>query len=137
MSESTSLETQAAMTQVIGSAAGGHGGEMVLGEIESAGISVGWNRATLSDRAREALHQILERNGGVMDRSFELRHLESPTPLNPLGAKGAGEGGIVAVGGAVANAVARALQPLGVEITELPLSVDNLARAIRKARRSH
>ena len=49
--------------------------------------------------------------------------------------KGAGDGGIVAVGGAVANAVARALEPLGVEITELPLSVDNLARAIRKARR--
>jgi carbon-monoxide dehydrogenase large subunit len=57
-----------------------------------------------------------------------------PSTLNPLGAKGAGEGGIVAVGGAVANAVARALAPLGVEITELPLSVDNLARAIRKAR---
>ena len=60
-----------------------------------------------------------------------------PSTLNPLGAKGAGEGGIVAVGGAVANAVARALRPFGVEITELPLSVDNLARAIRTARRSN
>jgi carbon-monoxide dehydrogenase large subunit len=61
----------------------------------------------------------------------------SPSKLNPLGVKGAGEGGIVAVGGAVANAVARALAPLGVEITELPLSVDKLATAIRKARRQH
>jgi aerobic carbon-monoxide dehydrogenase large subunit len=68
--------------------------------------------------------------------SVEALTLEnSPSRLNPLGVKGAGEGGIVAVGGAVANAVARALQPLGVEITELPLSVDNLSSAIRKARR--
>jgi carbon-monoxide dehydrogenase large subunit len=61
---------------------------------------------------------------------------DSPSKLNPLGVKGAGEGGIVAVGGAVANAVARALAPLGVEITTLPLSPDNLSAAIRKARRA-
>jgi len=60
----------------------------------------------------------------------------SPSALNPLGVKGEGEGGIVAVGGAVANAVASALQPLGVEITALPMSLDNLSAAIRAARRS-
>jgi carbon-monoxide dehydrogenase large subunit len=59
----------------------------------------------------------------------------SPSTLNPLGVKGAGEGGIVAVGGAVANAVAKALEPLGVEITTLPMSPDNLSAAIRAARR--
>jgi carbon-monoxide dehydrogenase large subunit len=59
---------------------------------------------------------------------------ESPSLLNPLGAKGAGEGGIVAVGAAVGNAVAHALAPLGVEITAMPLSLDNLGRAIRAAR---
>jgi carbon-monoxide dehydrogenase large subunit len=41
---------------------------------------------------------------------------------NPLGAKGAGEGGMVAVAAAAANAVAAALAPLGAEIRELPLS---------------
>jgi carbon-monoxide dehydrogenase large subunit len=46
----------------------------------------------------------------------------SPAPHNPLGAKGGGEGGIVPVGGVVANAVAAALAPLGVEPRELPLS---------------
>ncbi|HEY3075980.1 MAG TPA: xanthine dehydrogenase family protein molybdopterin-binding subunit [Burkholderiales bacterium] len=46
----------------------------------------------------------------------------SPSPNNPLGAKGAGEGGIVPVGGVVANAVAAALAPLGVEPRALPLS---------------
>jgi hypothetical protein len=61
----------------------------------------------------------------------------SRSKLNPLGVKGAGESGIVAVGGAVANAVACALEPFDVEITVLPLSVDNLSSAIRRARRKH
>jgi carbon-monoxide dehydrogenase large subunit len=45
-----------------------------------------------------------------------------PSPINPLGAKGAGEGGIIAAGGCMANAVANALQSLGVEPRQLPLS---------------
>src|SRR4029077_10988216 len=45
-----------------------------------------------------------------------------PSPINPLRAKGAGEGGIIAAGGVVANAVAAALAPLGVQVRELPLS---------------
>src|SRR5262249_4099083 len=47
---------------------------------------------------------------------------ERPSPNNPLGAKGAGEGGIIPVGGVIANAVAAALASLGVEPRELPLS---------------
>jgi carbon-monoxide dehydrogenase large subunit len=43
-------------------------------------------------------------------------------PNNPLGAKGAGEGGIIPVGGVIANAVADALSHLNVEPNELPLS---------------
>ena len=50
--------------------------------------------------------------------ALELR----PAPHNPLGAKGAGEGGIIPVGGVIANAVANALSSLGVEPCELPLS---------------
>jgi aerobic carbon-monoxide dehydrogenase large subunit len=45
-----------------------------------------------------------------------------PAPHNPLGAKGAGEGGIIPVGGVIANAVANALASLGVEPRSLPLS---------------
>ncbi len=45
-----------------------------------------------------------------------------PSPINPLGAKGAGEGGIIAVGGVMANAVANALSAFAVEPRELPLS---------------
>ena len=47
---------------------------------------------------------------------------EKPSPTNPLGAKGAGEGGIIPVGGVIANAVAAALGSLGVEPRDLPLS---------------
>ena len=62
------------MTSVIGSSRGGNGGSEVLGEIESAGLSVGWNRATLSEPAGAALREILERNGGAANRCFELHH---------------------------------------------------------------
>jgi CO/xanthine dehydrogenase Mo-binding subunit len=60
---------------------------------------------------------------------------ETPTPLNPLGVKGVGEGGSSGCGGAIANAVADALAPLGVSITALPLSPDHLLRLIQAARK--
>ena len=45
-----------------------------------------------------------------------------PSPINPLGAKGAGEGGTIPVGGVIANAVASALASLNIQPRELPLS---------------
>jgi aerobic carbon-monoxide dehydrogenase large subunit len=45
-----------------------------------------------------------------------------PSPNNPLGVKGAGEGGIIPVGGVLSNAVASALATLGVQPRELPLT---------------
>ena len=45
-----------------------------------------------------------------------------PSPISPLGAKGAGEGGIIPVGGVIANAVASALCSFGVVPRDLPLS---------------
>jgi carbon-monoxide dehydrogenase large subunit len=61
---------------------------------------------------------------------------EHPSPNNPLGAKGAGEGGIIPVGGAVANAVAAALRPLRVEPRRLPLTPPRIWQLIRDARRA-
>ena len=58
---------------------------------------------------------------------------EDPSPTNPLGVKGAGEDGIVAAGGAIANAVADALAPLGVEIRSLPLRPSRLRALIQSA----
>jgi carbon-monoxide dehydrogenase large subunit len=58
---------------------------------------------------------------------------DHPAPHNPLGAKGAGEGGIIPVGGVIANAVAAALAPLGVEPRDLPLSPTRVWELIRSA----
>src|SRR6516165_8933442 len=57
-----------------------------------------------------------------------------PSPINPLGAKGAGEGGVVPVGGVIANAVASALASLNVQPHELPLSPPRIWQLIETAR---
>jgi carbon-monoxide dehydrogenase large subunit len=57
-----------------------------------------------------------------------------PSPINPLGAKGAGEGGIIAAGGVVANAIANALSSFGVEPRELPLSPPRVWELLNAAR---
>jgi aerobic carbon-monoxide dehydrogenase large subunit len=58
---------------------------------------------------------------------------QKPSPLNPMGTKGAGEGGIIPVGGVVANAVAAALSAFGVEPHELPLSPPRVWQLIQDA----
>jgi carbon-monoxide dehydrogenase large subunit len=59
-----------------------------------------------------------------------------PSPNNPLGAKGAAEGGIIPVAGVIANAVASALASLGVEPCELPLSPARIWELIETSRSS-
>ncbi len=56
-----------------------------------------------------------------------------PSPHNPLGVKGAGEGGIIAVGGVIANAVSQAL---GVSVRSLPLSPSRLWQLAEQARQA-
>ena len=69
-----------------------------------------------------------------MPLSIVLRLLdEAPSPLNPLGLKGAGECGCTGAGAALANAVADALAPLGIVIRELPLTPNHLRALVRAA----
>ena len=65
--------------------------------------------------------------------SFDLVHKESPTPLNPLGVKGAGEGGTIPVTSAVAAAVEDALCEFGVKITELPILPQRIVELVAAA----
>jgi carbon-monoxide dehydrogenase large subunit len=58
-------------------------------------------------------------------------HQHSPSPLNPLGVKGVGEGGAVAPPAAVANAVCDALAAFGVEVNATPVKPEALLRALR------
>ena len=65
--------------------------------------------------------------------SFELASMETPTPVNPLGAKGIGEAGTIGATPAVHNAVIDALAPLGVRHIEMPLTSERVWQAIREA----
>ncbi|MGH9027958.1 MAG: xanthine dehydrogenase family protein molybdopterin-binding subunit [Acidimicrobiia bacterium] len=65
--------------------------------------------------------------------SFELLHTETPTPLNPLGAKGIGESGTIGSTPAVQNAVVDALSHLGVRHVDMPASAERVWRAISEA----
>ena len=60
---------------------------------------------------------------------------DTPSPLNPLGAKGSGEGGTNGAGAAIANAVADALAHLDIRVTRLPLSPNEIRRLVREAER--
>jgi carbon-monoxide dehydrogenase large subunit len=66
--------------------------------------------------------------------SFERGVIETPTPLNPLGAKGIGESATVGSTPAVVNAVVDALAPLGVRHLDPPLTPERVWRAVRAAR---
>jgi carbon-monoxide dehydrogenase large subunit len=67
--------------------------------------------------------------------AIEIGHMETPSPLNPLGVKGVGEAGAIPVPALIAEAIDDALAPLGVRIQEMPLDPGRL-RAIIEAARS-
>ncbi len=91
---------------------------------------------------------IFDANGQLMNASFmdyllptaldvpnvEMAHIETPSPLNPLGTKGVGEAGAIPTGAAFAQAVEDALAGTGVEITEIPLSPNRLFELLEAAR---
>ncbi|WP_300011179.1 xanthine dehydrogenase family protein molybdopterin-binding subunit [Pseudonocardia sp.] len=66
--------------------------------------------------------------------AFEASTTETPTPMNPLGAKGIGESATVGATPAVQNAVIDALAPLGVRHIDLPCTPERVWRAVRHAR---
>jgi carbon-monoxide dehydrogenase large subunit len=59
-----------------------------------------------------------------------------PCPNNPLGAKGAGEGGLIAVGGVISNAIAAALRDFAVQPRDLPITPARLWRLIEAGRQA-
>jgi carbon-monoxide dehydrogenase large subunit len=64
---------------------------------------------------------------------IEIHHMESPTPLNPLGVKGAAESGTIGAPAAIVSAIEDALRPLKVRITDLPVTPERLLALIRVA----
>jgi aerobic carbon-monoxide dehydrogenase large subunit len=66
--------------------------------------------------------------------TFEVERTETPTDVNPLGVKGAGETGTIASTPAVVNAVVDALAPLGIGHLDMPLTPERVWRAIEQAK---
>lgn len=64
---------------------------------------------------------------------IESALLETPSPFNPLGAKGIGEAGAIGTPAAIATAVMDALQPLGIRHVDFPFTPEKLWRAMRAA----
>ncbi len=66
--------------------------------------------------------------------NIEFEHTETPSPLNPLGAKGVGEAGTIASPPTLINACIDALSPLGVTDLQMPLSAPRVWAAIQAAK---
>jgi carbon-monoxide dehydrogenase large subunit len=62
--------------------------------------------------------------------NVEVLHMETPSPLNPLGLKGAGEGGTIAAIAALLSAVENALEPFGVHIAEAPITPQRIVELL-------
>ena len=87
-------------------------------------------------------------NGQLMNASFmdyllpqadnvsrmRTEHFETPSPLNPLGVKGAGEAGAIPVGALFAQAIEDAFPQLDLEIREIPLSPNRLFELLQSAK---
>ena len=62
---------------------------------------------------------------------IELHHIETPSPLNPLGVKGVGEAGTIPVAPVIASAIEDALKPLGIKkLHNVPLSPNSIYEAL-------
>jgi carbon-monoxide dehydrogenase large subunit len=64
---------------------------------------------------------------------YETDQTVTPSPHNPLGAKGVGEAGTIAAPPAIVNAVTDALQPFGIDHIDMPLTDETVWQAIQDA----
>jgi carbon-monoxide dehydrogenase large subunit len=60
----------------------------------------------------------------------DVFHMVTPSPLNPLGVKGAGEAGTIGAPAAISGAIEDALRPFGVHVTRLPLNPSRISELI-------
>ncbi|HEV8615808.1 MAG TPA: xanthine dehydrogenase family protein molybdopterin-binding subunit [Methylomirabilota bacterium] len=114
---------------------------IVDGQIHG-GVAQGVGGALFEDMAYDAEGQLLA--GTLMDYAvpvatdlppIETVHLEYPSPRNPLGMKGLGEGGAISPPAAIANAIDDALAPFGVRVTATPATSARVFELIQRAKR--
>ena len=113
-------------------------GQIVGGTVQGLG------GVLFEDLAYDADGQLIA--GSLMDYALprasdipdmQLLHNHSPSPLNPLGVKGVGEGGAVAPPAAIANAVSDALSVFGVEFNATPIRAEHVVNAAAGTNAAH
>jgi carbon-monoxide dehydrogenase large subunit len=112
---------------------------MADGQIHG-GIAQGLGQALLEQVVYDEEGQLL--TGSLMDYAIpKARHIpwieadrtETPSPSNPLGAKGIGESGTIGATPAIVNAVVDALSPLGVRHVDMPLTAHKIWQILRQS----
>lgn len=113
---------------------------VVAGQIHG-GIAQGVAQALYERAVYDENGQLL--SGTLMDYAipaahmlppYETAHTVTPSPINPMGVKGAGEAGTIASAQAVMNAVVDALAPFGVKHLQMPAIPENVWKAIHSAK---
>ena len=94
-----------------------------------------WEGAVYDDNGNLSSGSLLDYTLPRADNfpSLELARTETPTNVNPLGVKGAGETGTIAATPAVVNAVMDALAPFGITHLDMPLTAERVWQAIQSA----
>ena len=114
---------------------------MIVDGMVHGGITQGVGQALQEEAIYDDNGQLL--TGSMMDYavpaadlmpSFEVERTVTPSPVNPLGVKGAGETGTIAACAAVINAVVDALSPFGIRHIDMPVKPEKVWRAIQAAR---
>ena len=114
---------------------------MIVDGMVHGGIAQGVGQALQEEAVYDESGQLL--TGSMMDYavptaedfpSFEVDRTVTPTPVNPMGVKGAGETATIAASPAVINAVVDALSPFGVKHIDMPAKPEKVWRLIRDAR---
>jgi aerobic carbon-monoxide dehydrogenase large subunit len=106
------------------------------GQLEGS-LAQAWGQIAMEAMRFDADGHVL--SGSLMDYAVpraddvpraEILHEHTPSPRNPLGAKGLGEAGNIGVPPAVVNAIVDALAPFGVRHVDMPLTPESLWRAM-------
>jgi carbon-monoxide dehydrogenase large subunit len=112
---------------------------LVTGQVHG-GLAQGIGQALWEEVLYDEQGQLI--SGSLMDYTvpvakyfpqFDTDRTETPSPLNPLGAKGIGEAATVASTPTIANAVIDALEPFGIKHIDLPLTAEKIWRAMQKS----
>jgi carbon-monoxide dehydrogenase large subunit len=113
---------------------------LIDGQIHG-GIAQGIGQALYEEAVYDDSGQLL--SGSLLDYAlptaamlptYETDRTETPTPVNPMGAKGVGEAGTIGASAAVVNAAVDALAHLGVRHVDMPLKSEKVWRVIQEAR---